>query len=225
MLRIKNLTKKFGSCIAINNLNFEITEPGLYIFVGVNGSGKTTLFNLVSGLILPDFGEICLNGIHNPDKIRSLTGISTEPFITEPSLSVAEIAQICQQIKKAKKANVEKWLTFWELQPVKEKAFKTLSTGMKKRLTLALSLFGNPDYLFWDEPFNGLDPLGIEILNQLTDQLISQGKYILISTHLLNELTSTRATYYVIKDGELAGTISHDNKNTHEKIINLLKQK
>lgn len=224
MLKINQLTKQFGNFVAVNNINLEINEPGLYIFVGANGSGKTTLFNIINGFVMPNSGEIIFTGILENNKIEKLVGISTEPFITEPSLSVFEIAEICWLIKKAQTSEIENWLSFWELQPAKYKAFKTLSTGMKKRLSLALSLFGNPNLIFWDEPFNGLDPLGIEILNQLISHLLQQGKYIFLTTHLLNEINTEQASYFVMRDGKIVGTVNKNSENSKATVLKLLKQ-
>lgn len=224
MLKTTKLTKSYKKQTAINELNLEITKPGLYIFVGANGSGKSTFFNLISGLILPDRGEIRINEKSDANNRRLQIGISNEPFYTEPSLTVNEISDICLNIKKASPETANQWLSFWELDPVRDKPFNALSTGMKKRLSLALSLYANPQILLWDEPFNGLDPLGIKLLNELIYQLKEQGKYILISTHLLNEISIKEANYFVLKDGLLIGTISENScPNPNEAIINLLK--
>lgn len=225
MLKITNLTKSFGKYKAVNQVSLEVTKPGLYIFVGANGSGKTTLFNLINGFILPDSGTISLNKITQPDKIRSVSGISTEPFITEPSLNVAEIVDIAKRMKGAKNGEAEKWLDFWQLNNAKTKSFKTLSTGLKKRLSLALSLLGTADSLFWDEPFNGLDPLGIELLNKVIERLCSEKKYLFLSTHLLNEILPQALCYFVMHEGKLIGCIPGDAQNAKEKIIHLLKEK
>lgn len=225
MLKISKLTKRFETQAAVNELDIEVNEPGLFVFVGANGSGKSTLFNLVAGLILPDKGEICINGDSNTVTCRTKTGISTEPFFTEPSLTVNEIFDICIRIKKASLDECEKWLSYWELDAFKNKTFKALSTGMKKRLSLALSLVDNPVILLWDEPFNGLDPLGIELLNQLISDLVMQGKYVLLSTHLLNEIHSQEAVFFILKDGKLIGKIDAHQmaSDCNEQIINLLK--
>ncbi len=224
MLKINQLTKQFGSFVAVNKVSLEITEPGLYIFVGANGSGKTTLFNLINGFTLPTSGEIMFNGILENDKTVKPIGISTEPFDTEPSLTVLEIAKICCQIKKVQSSEIDTWLSFWELQSAKYKAFKNLSTGMIKRLSLALSLFGNPDLILWDEPFNGLDPLGIEILNQLISRLLQQGKFIFLTTHLLNEINAEQASYFVMHDGKIVGKVNKNSENSKATVLKLLKQ-
>ena len=225
MLKISKLTKRFGNQAAVNELDIEVKEPGLYVFVGANGSGKSTLFNLVAGFILPDKGEICINGDSNTDTSRTKTGISTEPFFTEPSLTVNEIFDICIRIQKALFDDCEKWLSYWELDAFRNKSFKALSTGMKKRLSLALSLIADPDILLWDEPFNGLDPLGIELLNRLISDLVKQGKYVFLSTHLLNEIHSQEAVFFILKDGKLIGKIDARQivPDCNEQIINLLK--
>ena len=224
MLKINQLTKKFDNFRAVNQLSIEVSQTGLYLFVGDNGSGKTTLFNMIAGLINPDKGEISLNNSTDADLRRKQLGISTEPFITEPSLSVIEVAEIVQQIKHVSSEEMKELLKRWEIWSAREKAFKALSTGMKKRLSLALSMPGNPDYLLWDEPFNGLDPLGIKLLNRVLEELVEQQKTILLSTHLLNEINVTPVTAFILKEGKLRGTVHRNStENFNETILNLLK--
>jgi ABC-type multidrug transport system ATPase subunit len=224
MLKINNLTKKFGNCSAVNQFSLEIKKPGLYLFVGDNGSGKTTLFNLIAGIINPDKGKISLNSKTDADLHRKLLGISTEPFVTEPSLTVLEIAEIVRQIKCVSSEETKELLKLWEIWNAREKPFKTLSTGMKKRLSLALSMFGTPDYLLWDEPFNGLDPLGIKLLNRVIQEILEKEKTIFLSTHLLNEINVMATTCFVMKKGNLAGSVQMESSpGFNETILNLLK--
>ncbi len=224
MLKINQLTKQFGNFVAVNNISLEINSPGLYIFVGANGCGKTTLFNLINGFVLPNCGGIIFDENVENSKIEKPLGLSIEPFNTEPSLTVFEIAEICRKIKKAQTSEIENLFSFWELQPTKHKMFKTLSTGIKKRLSLALSLLGNPNLIFWDEPFNGLDPLGIEILNQLISELLQHEKYIFLSTHLLNEINAEQASFFVMHKGKIIGTVDKKSENQKATVLKLLKQ-
>lgn len=225
MLEITNLHKSFRKFTAINKLSLTIPEPGLSVFVGANGSGKTTLFNLINGLILPNSGKIIFGNKSELAGIRAKSGISTEPFTTEPSLTIADIFQICRKTRGPDELEIKKWMDFWKLTEFVDKPFKTLSTGMKKRLSLALSLIGNPLLLLWDEPYNGLDPLGIELLNQLILELSNAEKFVLISTHLLNEIKFKKARYFVLNEGKLLGDVysNQSDKNTYETILNLLK--
>lgn len=224
MLKINNLTKKFQNFTAVNKFSIEIQKPGLYLFVGDNGSGKTTLFNIIAGLINPDHGNISFKNSNDADLRRKQMGISTEPFITEPSLTVIEIAEIVQKVKHVSSEESTRFLKLWDIWIAKDKPFKALSTGMKKRLSLAFSMTGNPDFLLWDEPFNGLDPLGIKLLNEIILDLTEQGKTILLSTHLLNEISVPSNSCFVMKEGILAGTVERDSAtNFNETIFNLLK--
>lgn len=224
MLTTNNITKKFGRFVAVDQLSFEINKPGLYLFVGDNGSGKTTLFNLVAGLINPDKGKISLDNQTDADARRKRMGISTEPFTTEPSITVSEIAEIVQKIKHVSPEEMKELLKQWEIWTAREKTFKALSTGMKKRLSIALSMAGNPEFFLWDEPYNGLDPLGIKLLNQIIGELAEQEKTILLSTHLLNEITVPANTGFIMKEGRLAGIVHRDSSaNFNESIMDLLK--
>ncbi len=221
MLKLNNLSKNFGKKIAIDYFNLEIKNPGLYIFVGTNGSGKSTLFNIIFGLIPPNIGEVICAGENIRLKPHNIS-FSTEPFITEPSLSIEDLCNIRASIKNAPKEEINEWLKFWDLSEVKAQPLNSLSTGMVKRLSIVLSLIGAQKLLLWDEPFNGLDPVGINKLNILLEKLISDNKYILLSTHLLNEINTSNATYFVFRNGKLIGSIPPNISNTKDLILQLL---
>ena len=157
------------------------------------------------------------------DDYRSQLGISLEPFITEPNLTVSQILTMAQLEKNVDAKNIEHWLVFWELNDAINKRFKELSVGMIKRLSLIISLIGNPQILIWDEPFNGLDPLGIEKLQVLIEQEIQAGKLILLSTHLLSELSNTIEQAFIMEDGRVKKTLTKDELNNPEDKTTILK--
>ncbi|WP_430814714.1 ATP-binding cassette domain-containing protein [Carboxylicivirga sp. RSCT41] len=223
MLKIKELSHQYGKQVIIDQLSIETQKSGLHVFAGANGSGKSTLFRLVAGFDIPHKGTIEVNQLSNADDYRNQLGISLEPFKTEPDLSVAQILSMAQQEKGVKDEVIDLWLNFWELKDVRNKRFKELSVGMVKRLSLIISLIGNPDILIWDEPFNGLDPLGIEKLQDLIEQEIKAGKLILLSTHLLSELSNTIEKAFIMEDGQVKKTLTKDELNTSDDKSTILK--
>jgi ABC-2 type transport system ATP-binding protein len=223
MLKTKNLSHRYDKQVIIDSLSIETQSSGLHVFAGANGCGKSTLFRLIAGFDVPHKGSIEINQMSHADDYRSQLGISLEPFKTEPNLTVSQILTMAQLEKKADAKTIEYWLDFWELNDALNKLFKELSVGMVKRLSLIISLIGNPQILIWDEPFNGLDPLGIEKLQALIEQEIQAGKLILLSTHLLSELSNTIEQAFIMERGRVKKILSKDELNNAEDKSTILK--
>ncbi|MCG8578878.1 MAG: ABC transporter ATP-binding protein [Bacteroidales bacterium] len=223
MLKINELSQRYGKQVIIDHLSIETKSSGLHVFAGANGSGKSTLFRLIAGFDLPQYGTIEINQLSSAEDYRNQLGISLEPFRTEPNLTVAQILLMAQKEKNADTEVINYWLHFWELNDATTKRFKELSVGMVKRLSLIISLIGNPKILIWDEPFNGLDPLGIEKLQSLIEQEIKAGKLILLSTHLLSELSNTIEQAFIMEDGHIKKTLTKDELNNTEDKSTILK--
>ena len=203
ILQVNNLSHRFNKRAVLKNINLEISEPGLYVFAGANGSGKSTLFNCITGMLQPKDGKLTIPS--------QLSGIVYEPVSTEPSLTVRQIIEIAKSIRKATNQDVNDQLKYWDLDQHRHKTFNALSLGMRKRLMLGCALLGKGDLHIWDEPLNGLDPLGMNKLRNIIQELINKGKTILLSTHILGELDNMATEIYVLKDGEIAIAIKPDS--------------
>ncbi len=215
MLKVSKLHHRFGDQVALADINFEITQPKLFVFAGANGSGKSTLFNCINGLLIPDEGTVEIN--------RDEIGLVCEPFNTEGNLTVMQILHVAASIKNTSVDEIQQWLHFWEMDKQIDKCFKALSVGMRKRLAIISSLIGNPSLLLWDEPFNGLDPLGMDKLRQLISQLLSEGKTICLSTHIIGELGDDEAQIIILKNGQIANELtSSELKDDKTDILELL---
>ncbi len=203
MLKISHLSHIISKQRIIHELTFSTKASGLYVFAGANGCGKSTLFNIICGLYPVQKGSISLDGINNAEQYRQLMGCSIEPFTNAPQITVRQILDIAQRTKKTTPEEVNYWLNYWELNDALDKPFSALSVGMVKRLSLITSLLGKPPVLIWDEPFNGLDPLGIQKLKRLITTLLSQEKLILLSTHILAELTNPIEQIIIMEEGQI----------------------
>ncbi|CDI48202.1 ABC transporter ATP-binding protein [Clostridium tetani] len=220
VLKIKNITKKYHNHLAVNNISMEVKQGAIYGLIGKNGAGKTTLLRMICGLTTPSIGEISLfnetsqNGLN---KSRRRTGCIIETPSFFPYLSAKKNLEYYRiQRGIAEKNCVDEIIKAVNLEDAGNKKFKNFSLGMKQRLGLALALMANPDLLILDEPINGLDPTGIvefrEILLKLNKE---RNTTIIISSHILGELSQMATMYGFINKGELVEQLS--SKELQEK--------
>ena len=220
VLHTKNLTKKYKNHIALDNVNIKINRGDIYGLVGKNGAGKTTLMRIITGLSLQDSGEIELFSKTSKDELnkeRMRTGCIIETPSFFPYLSGKKNLEY-YRIQKGipEKDCVDKVLNTVGLSDTGNKKFKHYSLGMKQRLGLALALIASPDFLILDEPINGLDPVGIVMFRDIWKKLNREkNTTILISSHILGELSQLATTYGFIDNGKLIEQISA--KNLEEK--------
>lgn len=226
MLKIDQLSHTISKQPIIRDLSLTTKPSGLYVFAGANGCGKSTLFNIICGLYPIQQGSIFINNTNNIEVYRSLIGCSIEPLTYTPQTTVRQILDTARRIKKATPEEVNYWLKYWELSEAIDKPFHALSVGMIKRLSLITSLLDNPPVYIWDEPFNGLDPLGIQKLKQIITTLLSLNKLILLSTHILAELSNTVEQVIIMEAGEIKKILTPSNKeiNSTSSIISWLEK-
>lgn len=215
ILKTKNLTKKYHNQLAVNNVNMEIKQGDIYGLVGKNGAGKTTLLRMISGLTMPSSGEIDLfneTSSQGLNKSRMRTGAIIETPSFFPYLSARKNLEYYRiQRGIAEKDSIDYALKIVGLHDTGNKKFKNFSLGMKQRLGLALTIMSSPDILILDEPINGLDPTGIvefrEILLKLNRE---RNTTILISSHILSELSQLATTYGFIHNGVFLEQLSSE---------------
>lgn len=205
VLQTSNLTKKYKKQLALNNVNINIKKGDIYGLIGKNGAGKTTLMKIVCGLIHSSHGEIKLFGSNNLDKNRKRIGCVIEQPVIYPLMTARDnLIYYNKLLGISDYDNVDNLLELVGLENAENKKTKNFSLGMKQRLSIAISLIGNPDFLILDEPINGLDPSGILEIRELLLKLnYERDITILISSHILGELTKVTTKYGIIKDGSL----------------------
>lgn len=204
MLEIQNLFKSFSGTEVLKDININIEKGDILCLLGPNGSGKTTIINCVLSLLMPDRGNIRLNNNTNLQTGRQKTGVIMEEDGFYRDLSVEKNLKIACLIKGVDFSVIPGLLEKISLTEHRKKLVKKLSQGMRKRLSIASSLVGNPELLIWDEPYNGLDPTGFQFMRKLIADLNQNtGKTIVISTHLLNEVERTATKIGLIYKGEI----------------------
>jgi len=210
MLRIENLTKKYGTFLALDHLNLHIEKGELYGFVGPNGAGKTTTMRIVCGLLKATSGEAYVDGVNaitNPEDIKRKVGYVPDFFGVYDNLKVMEYMEFYGSMYGMDKDTVDgisKGLLELVNLADKEDVFvDTLSRGMKQRLCVARALIHNPDLLVLDEPNSGLDPRARFEMKEVLKNLSSMGKTIIISSHILPELSEMCTSIGIMERGRL----------------------
>lgn len=209
ILTVDRLSKNYGSVKALNNVSFEVPQGSVFGILGPNGSGKTTLLGIVMDIIKPTSGTYLWNGQPGSNEQRKKIGTLLETPNFYHYLSGEKNLQIAAAIKERGKEDIPAVLERVNLTQRKKSKFSTYSLGMKQRLAIASTLLGNPDILVFDEPTNGLDPVGIAEIRDLIKELSRQGKTIIMASHILDEVEKVCTHVAIIQKGELktVGTV------------------
>lgn len=210
MLRIENLTKRYGKFLALDHLNLHIEKGELYGFVGPNGAGKTTTMRIVCGLLKATSGEAYVDGVNaitNPEDIKRKVGYVPDFFGVYDNLKVMEYMEFYGSMYGMEKNAVDEiskgLLELVNLADKEDVFVDTLSRGMKQRLCVARALIHNPDLLVLDEPNSGLDPRARFEMKEVLKNLSSMGKTIIISSHILPELSEMCTSVGIMERGRL----------------------
>jgi ABC-2 type transport system ATP-binding protein len=194
IIEIRNLTKKFGDFIVVDNINIKIKEGTIFGFLGPNGAGKTTSINMLTTLIKPTSGTAIIAGhdiVKDGVDVRGIIGVVPQSFALFPELTAYEnlsyIGKLYGMTSAQIKERAEYLLKQMSLYQHKDRIAGVFSGGMKQRLSLSASIMSNPKILFMDEPTTGLDPQSRIAIRELTEELNKQGMTIVYTTHDMAE--------------------------------------
>ena len=221
VLHTSNIVKKYGDRTVLKNVNMNIYKGDIYGFIGKNGAGKTTFMRVVLGLTPKDGGEV----IYYDNKSINDVGLKVGSLIESPGLyknaSAYENLKRFSILYGADESKINEILDMVGLKNTGKRKAKDFSLGMRQRLGIAIALLNDPDLLILDEPINGLDPEGIKEIRDVIVKLNKERNItILISSHLLDELSKVVTRYGIINNGELIEEISA--KELKEKCKNKL---
>lgn len=204
-IHFDNVSKYFGNNAALKKVDFKIRKNSIVGLLGPNGSGKSTLMRILSGLIISWDGDIYLEGqsIRKSNTILKRSGFLIEDPSFYEYLTAQQNLIMFSRLTNTDPMNVNKVLKKVDLFEEKDKKVSDYSYGMKQRLGIAQAILHNPDILFFDEPNNGLDPIGISTMNKTIDNLNKEGKTIFISTHILEDVKELCSHVIVLRDGKL----------------------
>ena len=203
ILTIENLSKTYGHIQALKNISFSVPEGSVFGILGPNGSGKTTMLGTIMDILKPTTGAYKLFDEVPTELHRRRIGTLLETPNFYHYLSGVKNLEIAAEIKQHGKEDIPRVLEMVDLTKRKDSKFSTYSLGMKQRLAIASCLLGNPKVLVFDEPTNGLDPVGIAEIRDLMKNLYSEGKTIIMASHLLDEVEKVCTHVAILRKGEL----------------------
>ncbi|MDM1551036.1 ABC transporter ATP-binding protein [Empedobacter falsenii] len=214
VLEINQLTKKFGSFTAVNNVTFSVEKGNVYGLLGPNGSGKSTTLGMILNVINPTAGSWkWFDKEPDNDSLKKIGAIIESPKFY-PYLSAEKNLEIVADIKEVNYAKIDEKLELVGLLSRKKDKFQQYSLGMKQRLAIAAALLNDPEVLILDEPTNGLDPQGIIQIRELIIKIALQGTTIILASHLLDEVEKVCSHVVVLNQGKMLYAGSVDQMNS-----------
>ncbi len=226
MIKLKDLTKRYGEVLAVDRLNLEVQAGQVFGFLGPNGAGKTTTIKLMSGLLKPTAGTVELNGIDiqkDPIKAKQTFGLVVDqPFVYE-KLTGYEFLRFVGQIYKLDPKLTDKrigeFLELFELTNWKDELIESYSHGMKQKIVIAAALIHDPKILIVDEPMVGLDPKSARLLKNMFRELAKRGTAIFMSTHVLEIAEKVCDQIGIIHQGSLLAMGTIDELRSKAKTV------
>jgi ABC-2 type transport system ATP-binding protein len=208
-IELRNVSRWYGNVVAINDITMTI-GPGVTGLLGPNGAGKSTLLHLISGFLEPSRGELTVGGTaswRNPDVYRTLGLVPERPAVY-PFLTGLEFVRATARLHKLADPDrsAERAIAIVEMADAQDRKISTYSKGMRQRIKVAAALVHDPELLLLDEPFNGMDPRQRLHMMDLLETLGDEGRTILFSSHILEEVERLSGTIQVIVAGRLAAS-------------------
>ncbi len=209
MIEVKHLTKKYGDLVAVDDLNFKVEKGDIWGLLGPNAAGKTTTMRILTGYLPATDGQATVadfDVFEKPDEVKKVIGYLPESVPLYPEMTVTEylgfVADIKQIPKVKKREAIQKTITTSGLESVRSRLIKNISRGYRQRVGIAQALIHDPQILILDEPTIGLDPAQIIEIRELIKSLKGE-RTIILSTHILAEVTQTCDGAVIINDGHL----------------------
>lgn len=206
MIKIENLSKKFGKLTVLDKVNLSIKDAKCIALIGPNASGKTTLIKSVLGLVIPDDGTIEVNGksIFGDWMYREKIGYMPQIGRYPDNMTIAQLFKMIVDVRKAKWESCDlELIKLFEIEKINSKRLGTLSGGTRQKISACLAFLFNPDILILDEPTAGLDPVSTELLKQKIQKEKSDNKLILITSHVLSDLDELVDEIIFLQDGQI----------------------
>lgn len=226
MIEVRNLVKKYGDHLAVNDLSFTVEKGEILGFLGPNGAGKSTTMNMITGYISATEGTVIINGhdiFEEPEEAKKSIGYLPELPPLYMDMTVKEyltfVAELKKVPKKDRKENITYVMKKTGIVDMQDRLIKHLSKGYKQRVGLAQAIMGNPDLIILDEPTVGLDPMQIIEIRDLIKDL-SKDHAVILSSHILAEISAVCDKVMIINKGRLVVSDTPENLSRHMKDSN-----
>jgi ABC-2 type transport system ATP-binding protein len=220
VLSIQGISKAYGKIQALKNVSYHVPKGSVFGILGPNGSGKTTMLGIILNVLQSDNGNFTWFGKPGSEETRKRIGSLLETPNFYHYLSAYDNLKITQAIsKRGTEKDIHKALEIVKLTERKYTKFSTYSLGMKQRLAIASALLGNPEVIVFDEPTNGLDPVGIVEIRELIKELAKNGITIIMASHLLDEVEKVCTHVAIMKKGNLVVSGNVNEVLSNEDIV------
>ncbi len=218
MFEIKNVSKKYGKTLAVDDISFSVEEGSITVLIGPNGAGKSTIIKSIVGLLRYD-GSISIGGFDNRSiEAKRLLGYVPELPNIYDGLTIAEHLVFIEKAYKVNDPEYKEYLLeIFELKDKVDKLGSELSKGMQQKLSICCALLHKPKAIIFDEPMIGLDPHSIKMLISTIKTLASEGVALIISTHLLSSVEEYWDNAYILKEGKVLASLINDGNSDLEK--------
>lgn len=210
MIEIKEVTKKYGNKLAVDNVSFTVNDGDVFAFIGHNGAGKTTLIKSIVGIHDFDSGDILIDGMSikkQPVECKKLMAfVPDNPETYEHMKAIDYINFICDMHEvdeNVRKTNIKKYANLFGMEDKLNDTIDSFSHGMKQKIVLISALAHDPKILIMDEPFVGLDPKAVFDIKEILNEMVKEGKIVFYSTHILDVAEKLCSRVAIIKDGKL----------------------
>jgi ABC-2 type transport system ATP-binding protein len=215
MLEVRSVTKNFGDLTAVDAVSFTASPGQVYGLIGPNGAGKSTIIRMIMNILAPDTGKILFDGRPVREEDKSRIGYLPEERGLYKKVKLGEMLWYLADLKgadlKQGKENIDRWLERFELTEWKERKIEELSKGMTQKAQFIAAVAHDPEMMFFDEPFSGLDPVSTDMLRESIVEMGNRGKTVLFSTHNMESAERICSNIFMINKGRevISGGMSH----------------
>ena len=210
MIEIKNVTKKYGDKVAVNDVSFNVNDGDIFAFIGHNGAGKTTLIKAIVGIHEIDDGDIIIDGMSIKDDPvgckKLMAFVPDNPETYEHMKAIDYINFICDMYDvdtETREKNIKKYAKLFDMEDKLNDTIDSYSHGMKQKIVLISALAHDPKILIMDEPFVGLDPKAVFDIKEVLNEMVKEKKIVFYSTHILDVAEKLCSRVAIIKHGKL----------------------
>lgn len=221
MIEVKNLTKRYGNHLAVENVSFNVEKGEILGLLGPNGAGKSTIMNIITGYISTTEGSVKVNGVdiyEEPEEVKKMIGYLPELPPLYLDMTVKEYLNFAADIKKIKrdekKQMIEDIMELTKIAPMANRLINQLSKGYRQRVGLAQAILGYPEVIILDEPTVGLDPKQITEIRELISNL-SKEHTVILSSHIMQEVSAVCDSVMIINKGKLILRDKADKLSNH----------